>query len=51
MPQEVTPWPNGDDNAPRRAAVSSFGMSGTNVHAILEERPQLRSAEKRKNVS
>ncbi len=43
VPQTVTPWPsNGKSNghrAPRRAAVSSYGMSGTNVHAIIEEAP------------
>ncbi|OBK40923.1 polyketide synthase [Mycobacterium kubicae] len=39
VPQEVTPWPISDSDQPRRAAVSSYGMSGTNVHAIVEQAP------------
>ncbi|MFB6823301.1 type I polyketide synthase [Streptomyces virginiae] len=31
------PFP--DSGTPRRAAVSSFGFGGTNVHVVLEERP------------
>nr|BAH02269.1 polyketide synthase [Streptomyces platensis] len=34
---EAVPWP--DSDRPRRVAVSSFGVSGTNAHVIIEHTP------------
>ncbi|MBU8814885.1 type I polyketide synthase [Mycolicibacterium goodii] len=38
VPEAITPWPV-TEGQPRRAAVSAYGLSGTNVHAVLEQAP------------
>jgi acyl transferase domain-containing protein len=38
LPLELQPWTVAE--GPRRGAVSSFGLGGTNAHVILEDSPQ-----------
>lgn len=38
VPVETTPWPA--EAQPRFAAVSSFGLGGTNAHVVLEQAPE-----------
>ncbi|BBZ28131.1 polyketide synthase [Mycolicibacterium madagascariense] len=38
VPQALSPWTT-NGGQPRRAAVSAYGLSGTNVHGVLEQAP------------
>ena len=40
---DMKPWQT--DGTPRRAGVSAFGVGGTNVHAVLEQPPEVAPAE------
>jgi len=40
IPTHTHAWPVMETERPRRAAVSAFGMSGTNVHVVLEQAPE-----------
>jgi acyl transferase domain-containing protein/thioesterase domain-containing protein/acyl carrier protein len=43
IPTERIPWPAG--KGPRIAGVSSFGLSGTNVHMVVEEAPPIQTSQ------
>lgn len=40
VPEAMMPWP--DKSGPRIAAVSSFGIGGTNVHVVVGEAPAVK---------
>ncbi len=50
VPQQITPWPT-NAQGPRRMALSSYAMSGTNVHAILEQAPAQAPAQESENAA
>ncbi|GAA0424917.1 type I polyketide synthase [Streptomyces luteireticuli] len=48
VPVETSAWPVA--GGPRLAAVCSYGVTGTNAHAVLEQAPAVRSAPRRRGA-
>jgi acyl transferase domain-containing protein/acyl carrier protein len=48
VPSSLRPWPSADH--PALAGVSSFGMTGTNTHIVLEEAPTSAVAHKEREL-
>jgi acyl transferase domain-containing protein len=48
VPTRAEDWLS--DSGPRRAAISAFGVGGTNAHVIIEQAPELPALEARNSV-
>jgi acyl transferase domain-containing protein/short-subunit dehydrogenase len=44
VPTKAVPWPKHADGTPRRAGINAFGIGGLNMHVVLDEFTQTRSA-------